>query len=373
MRIEHIGTGDTVEQAYENAKLALIAEGAPEDAPFQRDIIQFNKNKLFGLIKEPAKVLVWYEKAEPKAAAPAHTERTERPANKKPEAPAQKKPDAPAQKKPEAPVQKKNDAPAPKKQNAPKKTEAAPAAEAQPEEKRNPLPLPENDAAAAYIRTIVTGMGIESCEITLEQVEGTDEFIYNVEAGSANGSLIGNKGETLDAIQYLVRLSVNRGVDEENHRKISVNAGNYRAKRNGNLRALAARQARQVLKYGRSAALEPMSAYERRIIHTTVQGIEGVTSHSVGSDANRRVIISLEEGVQPTNPGRSGGRGGDRGGRNSGGRGGDRGGDRGGRGGGRGFQKREPYKPAVTREPRKDSEGSLYGRIEIPVKNDGET
>ena len=225
------------------------------------------------------------------------------------------------------------------------------------------MELPESDAAAAYLRMIVKGLEIESCEITLEQIENTDEYVYTLSCGESDGVLIGRRGETLDAIQYLVRLSENKGRDEDKHRKISVNVGDYREKRNGNLRSLAHRQAKQVLKYGRSVALEPMSPYERRIIHTTVQGIEGVTSHSVGSDANRKVIITLEEGVQPTHPSRGGYN--DRGGR--GGRG-----DRGGRGGRGGYQKKEPYKPAVTREPRKDSEGALYGKIELPKKDENE-
>ena len=208
---------------------------------------------------------------------------------------------------------------------------------------------------------IAAGLLVDSCEITLEQIENTEEYVYNLSCGEDDGVLIGRRGETLDAIQYLVRLCENKGLDEDKHRKISVNVGDYREKRNSNLRALAHRQAKQVLKYGRSVALEPMSAYERRIIHTTIQGIDGVTSHSVGSDANRKVIITLEEGVQPSHPSRGGYN--DRGGR--GGRG-----DRGGRGGRGGYQKKEPYKPAVTREPRKDSEGSLYGKIELPKKDE---
>ena len=124
---------------------------------------------------------------------------------------------------------------------------------------------------------------------------------------------------------------------------------------------IAQKSAKQVLKYGRNVALEPMNPYERRIIHTAVQKIEGVTSHSTGVDSARRVIISLEEGVQPTNP--------SKGGYNN--RGGNyRGGNRGGRGGRGGYQKKEAYKPAVTREPRKDAAGSLYGKIEIPAKEE---
>ncbi|MBQ7689567.1 MAG: Jag N-terminal domain-containing protein [Clostridia bacterium] len=347
MRIEQTGTGVTVEEAYENAKVLLAA---PEDVEIHKEIIQFPKKKLFGLKTEPAKVTAWYEKEDP---APKPVKQQERPAK-------QEKQNAPKQAKP---AQKKEQP----KAAAPAKTEQPKAA---PEEEltRTPVALPENDRTAAYLKMIVSGMGIEQCEISLEKIEETEEFVYNISCGTADGVLIGRRGETLDAIQYLVRLSENKGLDENKHRKISVNVGDYREKRNDNLRALAAKNARRVLKYGRNVALEPMSPYERRIIHTAIQGIEGVTSHSVGSDANRKVIITLEEGVKPTNPSK-GGYGKDRSGyaRDRGGYARDRGGRR---DGGRGYQKREPYQPAVTREPRKDSEGSLYGKIEIPPKTE---
>ena len=90
--------------------------------------------------------------------------------------------------------------------------------------------------------------------MSLEKTE-EQEYIYSVSCGDEDGALIGRRGETLDSIQYLLRLSVNRGKDEANHRKVSVNVGNYREKRNENLRALAARSAKQVLKYGRNAVL----------------------------------------------------------------------------------------------------------------------
>lgn len=371
MRIEKTGIGNSVEEAYENAKMLLAA---PEDAEIQMEIIQNVKKKLFGLKTEPAKVTVWYEMEEKAPAAP----KPERPARQpqKNDAPKKDAPKPERQNQPQPQNQKKNEKPAPRKEQqkkeqpkkeAPAEAAAAPAAPAAPAETevtRTPVELPENDRTAAYIRMIVSGMGIEQCDITLEKIEETDEYVYNVSCGAGDGALIGRRGETLDAIQYLVRLSENKGLDEEKHRKISLNVGNYREKRNDNLRALAQKNARRVLKYGRNVALEPMSPYERRIIHTAIQGIEGVTSHSVGSDANRKVIITLEEGVTPTNPSKGGyGRDRDRGGYNRGGR----------RDGGRGgYQKREPYKPAVTREPRKDSEGSLYGRIEVPKKDAAE-
>lgn len=363
MKIEKIGIGNTIEEAFENAKAEL---NAPETAEIHQEVVQYPKKKLFGLKTDPARVLVWYEKEEPKPAkAPAAKPAAEKPKqqNNKQQQPAKKQDKGVKQESANqaAPKQGDNTKPAQQKKKnntAEAKTPAETAPEKTIEEKRIPVEIKDNDTAANYLRMIICGMGIEACDIKLEKIEGSDEFIYTISCGDADGALIGRRGETLDAIQYLTRLTENKGLDEEKHRKISVNIGDYREKRNGNLRSLAQRQARQVLKYGRNVALEPMSPYERRIIHTTIQGIDGVTSHSVGSDSNRKVIISLEEGVTPTNPSRGGY---NRGGRRQGG---------GGRGGRGGYQKKEAYSPAVTREPRKDSEGSLYGKIEVPKKTE---
>lgn len=210
--------------------------------------------------------------------------------------------------------------------------------------------------AKEYILTILRSLGIEEAEI---EVEADDEDVrISINCGDDYGSVIGRRGETLDAIQYLTRLVINRGSEE--YKRVSINVGNYREKRENTLRSLARKNAAKVRKYGRNVVLEPMNPYERRIIHTTVQEIEGVTSHSVGSDGDRKVVITLEEGVKPTNGGGYNNRG--RGGYNKGGRGGYRnGGNRGG------YNRREssdaPAAPA--RAPRSDSAGSLYGKIEV--------
>lgn len=116
-----------------------------------------------------------------------------------------------------------------------------------------------------------------------------------------HGAIIGRRGETLDALQYLTSLVANRGTEE--YIRVSLNVGDYREKRDETLRGLARKSASQVLKYGRNVVLEPMNPYERRVIHTEIQEIEGVKSHSIGSDSDRRVVISLEEGVKPTHGG----------------------------------------------------------------------
>lgn len=210
--------------------------------------------------------------------------------------------------------------------------------------------------AKEYVLNILKNLGVEEAELSVEADE--EEVRISISCGDDYGSVIGRRGETLDAIQYLTRLVINRGSEE--YKRVSINVGNYREKRETTLRALAHKNAAKVRKYGRNVVLEPMNPYERRIIHTTVQEIEGVTSHSVGSDSDRKVVITLEEGVKPTH---GGGYNKGRGGYN---KGGNRGGYRGGnnRGGNRRYNDEAPSAPA--RAPRSDSAGaSLYGKIEI--------
>lgn len=209
--------------------------------------------------------------------------------------------------------------------------------------------------AKAYILNILTNLGVENAEISVEADE--EDVRFSINCGEDYGSVIGRRGETLDAIQYLARLVVNRG--SENYKRVSINVGNYREKRENTLRSLAHKNAAKVKKYGRNVVLEPMNPYERRIIHTTIQEIEGVTSHSVGSDSDRKVVITLEEGFKPTHSGGYNNR--SKGGYN---KGGNRGGYRGNRGG-RSYNSSEASS-APSRAPRSDSAGaSLYGKIEV--------
>ena len=209
------------------------------------------------------------------------------------------------------------------------------------------------EAAKAFLEDVLTEMGAADFTVTVNETKDTCLMVVE---GEDLGFIIGRRGETLDALQYLVGLVANR-IDKD-YCRINIDIGNYREKRENTLRSLARKNAAKVRKYGRNVVLEPMNPYERRIIHTTVQEIEGVTSHSVGSDSERKVVITLEEGVKPTN---GGGYSRGRGGYNKGGRGGYRGGNRGGYN--RSESSDAPSAPA--RAPRSDSAGSLYGKIEI--------
>ena len=208
--------------------------------------------------------------------------------------------------------------------------------------------------AVNYLMQILDGMGMKA---TANAREEGDDIIIDLDCGDDYGIVIGRRGETLDAIQYLTRLVVNRG--SEDYKRVSINIGDYREKREKTLIALAHKNAAKVAKYGRNITLEPMNPFERRIIHTAVQDVEGVTSHSVGSDADRRVVISLKEGVKPTNPSKGGRY--SKGGYNKG-----RGGYNKGRSKGNRSAREESPAPSESRAPRTDAGAasvSRYGKL----------
>ena len=219
--------------------------------------------------------------------------------------------------------------------------------------------------AYAYLKTVIEGLGIEKYDIDV--TKAGKEYFFEVSSEDNYSLLIGRRGETLDSIQYLTRLAANRGKEDGKSVRISINVGDYREKRERTLKDIARKNGRRVRKYGRNMTLNPMNPSERRIIHTTIAEMEGLQSYSIGSDADRRVVIALAEGVEPLQPRNNGGRG--RNDRGRGGRGNDRGGrgrnDRGGRGNGgnRGRSAASDAPAAPARAPRSDSEGTRYGII----------
>ena len=308
---EAIGIAASVDEAR---KIAVENLHAPIDADVQVEIIAFPKKKVLGLFGgSDAKVRAFYDDGvEESKAAPA------------PEKKPQVKKDAP---------RKSNDKKAQAKKDAPKKE--APKKEAAPEVDLSHIEAKENEATA-YLKSILEGMGFTEVSVLAREAE--EDIYFEITCGEDNGNIIGRRGETLDALQYLTRLFVNK---TGNNKRVSLNVGDYRKRREETLRALAKRQANRVLKYGRSTSLEPMNPYERRIIHTAIQEIDGVTSHSVGDGDRRRVVIAPE--------------GSDR-----------RGSSRNDRRGGR--ERRAPYVPQVSDEPREQKidavSSSRYGKIE---------
>lgn len=147
--------------------------------------------------------------------------------------------------------------------------------------------------AREFIDTLLSNMEIHA-DVDMIATRKSDRQISIV--GDEAGILIGHHGDTLEALQYLTNLAANKREEDESrdYVHITVDVENYRSKREATLRALARRMANKVAKTGKSAMLEPMSPYERRIIHSEVQCIEGVSTNSVGVDSGRRVVIYLE-------------------------------------------------------------------------------
>ena len=188
---------------------------------------------------------------------------------------------------------------APKAKLAEKKPEPKPAekkAEPKAEEKKTEPAAPacDNDDARR-IKDFLTGL-LEHMDSTAEvKVYEEEKNRYKVILeGQKLGALIGRRGETLDAIQQLTNYAVNSGRDKR--LRIHVDAENYRAKREQSLESLANKVAGKVLKYRRSVTLEPMNAYERHVIHAALQDKEGVTTYSIGTEPNRRVVVAYERG-----------------------------------------------------------------------------
>ena len=207
------------------------------------------------------------------------------------------------------------------------------------------------EAAAAYLKKVVNGMGLNNIEISIQEEESGALLSLT---GEDIGFIIGHRGETLDALQYLTGLVANH-VDNTYYR-ITLDIGNYREKRRETLEVLGRKMAVKALKTGRNCSLEPMNPYERRIIHTAVQEVEGAKSWSEGEDMARHVVIGPEEGERPQRRNNN-----YRGG-NSRSRGGQKGGNRRTNGG-------RPHgentgRPAGTSPKRDSVDAPLYGRID---------
>ena len=178
--------------------------------------------------------------------------------------------------------------------------EAAPAVfEDEDKDENAQSALPENfdvnaslkvKTAVAYLTDVLHALGLENFTITPVIRDGN--VVLDI-AGEKLGVVIGKRGETLDALQYLAILASNR--TEESYCRISIDCNGYRDKRRETLESLAKRTSAKVIKQGRKIALEPMNPYERRIIHSCVAEIEGVSSHSTGTEPYRKVVIYADK------------------------------------------------------------------------------
>ena len=229
--------------------------------------------------------------------APESGEPAEEPAKKEPPRPAPVKRVAPkkAEKKPAPekqekaePAEESADGQVPEEEPVERKTMEKPVVTVIPEDQLDP----ESPAgqACAFLREVTRLMGVE---VTIEMGTDPEGNVYGSMMGDTLGILIGRRGETLDALQYLTSLKVNRG--REGYTRVTLDTENYRARREDTLIRLANRMANRAVRTGRRVSLEPMNPYERRIIHYALQQNESVTTHSEGDEPNRHVVITVKK------------------------------------------------------------------------------
>ena len=278
-------TGKTEEEAIQNA----LAQLGMDRDDVSVEILERAKSGFLGMGAKPARVRVTYgpdEAPMEEVAVPVKPAVVEKPEKKEEPQP---KPQQPKQPRPQQsrPQQPKQAKPQPKREEkaAPVEKPAAPAVE-----------LPEcNDDNAVRITAFLTGllehMDSPAAVKVYEEEKGRYKVILE---GQKLGALIGRRGETLDAIQQLTNYAVNSG--SEKRIRVHVDAENYRARREASLESLAMKVAGKVKKYRRSVTLEAMNAYERHVIHAALQDVKGVTTYSVGTEPNRRVVVAYDRG-----------------------------------------------------------------------------
>ena len=222
------------------------------------------------------------------------------------------------------------------------------------------------DVAAQYLKNILSNMGLSNVQFDIQEEESGALISLS---GEDVGFIIGHRGETLDALQYLAGLVANH--IENTYFRITLDIGNYREKRKDTLEVLGKKIANKAVKSGRNCSLEPMNPYERRIIHTAVQTVEGAKSWSEGEDLNRHVVIGPVDGErpQPRKPYHSRGPRKPYGDKSRGDY------HKNNYGGGRGPRPQGQRPAGQTQQrsqPRKETSGPLYGRIDINRNKDGE-
>jgi len=263
---EYIGTGKTIEEATVAAKAGL---NAPLTADIEFEVLVRPQKKILGLFGgADAQVKASYE-----------------------DGVKEKKPNKKQPKK--ATPQKKKEAP--KKEKAAKpEVKAAPKAKDSEEPKKDAPKSVDLEYAKSYLGEILKGLNINDAKIDAAYENGVVTMDLECEDF---GIVIGRRGETLDSIQYLLSLAMKK--KSGGYVRVSINVGDYREKRNETLKQLAKKHASYVSRTGKRYTFEPMNPYERRIIHTTIQEVEGVESRSIGYNQDRRVVLEPTGGVKP--------------------------------------------------------------------------
>ena len=291
-----IASGKTIDLAIESALTQL---GLDRDSVSVM-VLQQAKAGFLGFGAQPAKVQVTYEAPDPVPEAPkvalssaSRSKPKAKPVAPKAESKPEPKVEAPKpQKAPEAPkeVNKEEPKKAPKENKTPKapKEPKAPKAPKVQKEFSPAEPGSVEEKIEVFLKGLLEHMGSQAVPHAWKENDNT----YMVElVGEDLGYLIGRRGDTLDAIQHLANYAINR--DVEGHIRINVDAEAYREKREDSLRRYARKKAQQVLKARRRTTLEPMNAYERHVIHAALQDMDNITTHSTGTEPNRRVVIEF--------------------------------------------------------------------------------
>ena len=289
-------TGKTEDEAIQSA----LAQLKMDRDDVSVEILERAKAGFLGIGSAPARVRVSYDdgKAE-EAVKPAEKPAAPKPEKKvepsaAPKAVPMYAPEVLQKKEPRAAKEERSGRPAREERR-----ERAPRAERAERPAPQPKPIVDlgeecRDEKSEQIRSFLKGL--------LEHMDSAAEIkIYESEKGRYKvylegeklGALIGRRGETLDAIQQLTNYSINRG-SEKNRARVQVDAENYREKREQSLERLAEKVAGKVTKYRRNVTLEPMNAYERHVIHTALQDTPSVTTFSIGTEPNRRVVVSYD-------------------------------------------------------------------------------
>lgn len=289
-------TGKTEDEAIQSA----LAQLGMDRDDVSVEILERAKSGFLGIGSAPARVRVSYDdgKAE-EAVKPAEKPAAPKPEKKvepstAPKAVPMYAPEVLQKKEPRAAKEERSGRPAREERR-----ERAKSSERAERPAPQPKPIVDlgeecRDEKSEQIRSFLKGL--------LEHMDSAAEIkIYESEKGRYKvylegeklGALIGRRGETLDAIQQLTNYSINRG-SEKNRVRVQVDAENYREKREQSLERLAEKVAGKVTKYRRNVTLEPMNAYERHVIHTALQDTPGVTTFSIGTEPNRRVVVSYD-------------------------------------------------------------------------------
>lgn len=288
-------TGKTEDEAIQSA----LAQLKMDRDDVSVEILERAKAGFLGIGSAPARVRVSYDDGKAEEVKPAEKPAAPKPEKKvepsaAPKAVPMYAPEVLQKKEPRAAKEERSGRPAREERR-----ERAPRAERAERPAPQPKPIVDlgeecHDEKSEQIRAFLKGL-LEHMDSAAEvKVYESEKGRYKVFLeGEKLGALIGRRGETLDAIQQLTNYSINRG-SEKNRARVQVDAENYREKREQSLERLAEKVAGKVTKYRRNVTLEPMNAYERHVIHTALQDTPSVTTFSIGTEPNRRVVVSYD-------------------------------------------------------------------------------